>query len=97
MMTDEAIEDHLLDLVDEWHAGHGKGQPLHEYLGMTQDQYDQWMPAGELPRGYTPPQLAAPKPLAFDHAGFLATVMLTIIGALVLLALIAEFTKPGGH
>jgi hypothetical protein len=97
MMTEEAIEDHLLDLVDEWHAGHGDGRPLHEHLGMTREQYENWLHDDELPVGYHPPQLRNPKPTAFDHAGFLATILMLVLGAGVALALIAEFTKPGGH
>lgn len=30
------------DAVDAWHDGAGQGQELHEYLGMTWDEYSLW-------------------------------------------------------
>jgi hypothetical protein len=34
----EAIDDE----VEAWHNG-ASGLPLHAYLGMTQDEYDEWL------------------------------------------------------
>jgi hypothetical protein len=31
------------DLVEHWHNGEGDGQPLHEFLGMTWEQYADWV------------------------------------------------------
>ena len=41
-MTDEEIDDR----IDKWHQG-GTGQTLIEYLGMTRDEYRDWV--GGLP------------------------------------------------
>lgn len=43
-----ALDRHLLDerlddKVEEWHEGAGEGMALHEYLGMTQEQYAAWV------------------------------------------------------
>ena len=35
-------EDDIDDLVDTWHAG-GTGMPLHEFLGLTREQYARWV------------------------------------------------------
>jgi hypothetical protein len=31
------------DAIDRWHAGDGKGVPLHVYLGLTPEQYEKWL------------------------------------------------------
>jgi len=36
-------EEKLLDEVDRWHEMHGDGVPLHEFLGMTHDEYARWV------------------------------------------------------
>jgi hypothetical protein len=36
VLPDEAK---MLDLVDGWHTGENHGKPLHEFLGMTWDEY----------------------------------------------------------
>ncbi|WP_157186566.1 hypothetical protein [Nocardia jiangxiensis] len=38
-MTDDEIDDR----VDEWHNGAGLGMDLHEYLGWTWEQYQEWL------------------------------------------------------
>lgn len=38
----------MLDLIGEWHDADGADRPLPEYLGMTNDQYAQWV-MGKLP------------------------------------------------
>jgi hypothetical protein len=30
-------------LVDRWHAGGGRGKPLHDFLGLTWDEYRLWV------------------------------------------------------
>jgi hypothetical protein len=36
-------EKRLNDAIDRWHAGQGDGMPLHTYLGLTPEQYEQWL------------------------------------------------------
>ena len=33
----------LDDLIEEWHNTEGDGIPLHEFLGMTWDEYKRWV------------------------------------------------------
>lgn len=33
----------LLVKIDAWHDGAGEGQALHEYLGLTQEQFAAWL------------------------------------------------------
>lgn len=35
-------DDDLNDLVNEWHNLPDDGTPLHDYLGMTWDEYCEW-------------------------------------------------------
>jgi len=39
---------HLDHLVDVWHLGKTKhkNEPLHEFLGMSQEQYEKWAAIG---------------------------------------------------
>lgn len=37
------------DYVEKWHLGEGPGLALHEYLGMTHEQYKVWFEKNELP------------------------------------------------
>lgn len=37
------------NLIDAWHDG-DSNLPLHEYLGMTQAEYHEWVRAGREPR-----------------------------------------------
>lgn len=41
------------DLVDDWHNSPDDGVSLHEFLGMTWDQYKRWVESVELPDGWT--------------------------------------------
>lgn len=49
MVDPEQLAD---DLVDAWHNSPEDGRPLHEFMGMSWDQYKRWvecrMPAAEL-------------------------------------------------
>ena len=38
----EAMIEEIDDYVDEWHANPA-GLPLHEYLGMSRDEYALWL------------------------------------------------------
>lgn len=42
MKTETPEEKEINDLIDQWHAGDGK-IPLHEFLGMTWDEYCKWV------------------------------------------------------
>lgn len=44
--TTEANTD---ERIDQWHALPEDGQPLHEYLGLTWDQYAHWAQYNTLP------------------------------------------------
>ena len=42
-LTGAASESEIDDFVDQWHDGEaGKGQDLHEFLGMTWEEYSSW-------------------------------------------------------
>ena len=41
-------EDDIDDLVDTWHAG-GTGMPLHEFLGLTREEYAHWVEQPDAP------------------------------------------------
>lgn len=36
-------EDEIDELVALWHEGVGGDQPLHEFLGMTWEEYARWV------------------------------------------------------
>lgn len=38
-----AREKELADRIDRWHANPAQDQPLHEYLGLTLEQYERWL------------------------------------------------------
>jgi hypothetical protein len=42
-MTAPETPQSLDDLVDRWHEGDGEGVELHEYLGMSWDEYCKWV------------------------------------------------------
>ena len=51
-----SIQDDLDDLVDRWHKGEGGSMPLHEWLGMTWEEYGPFaMDANHLPTNYILP------------------------------------------
>lgn len=31
------------DLIDRWHNGEGRGIPLYEFLGMTKEEYEEFV------------------------------------------------------
>jgi len=37
------------DCIDLWHCGAAGDQPLHEYLGMTWEEYALWVETSQLP------------------------------------------------
>jgi hypothetical protein len=42
----EALPDEIDDFIDRWHEGvdpQAKSLPLHEYLGLTLDEYELWV------------------------------------------------------
>lgn len=39
----EAAPEDIDQYVAAWHDGAGKGQPLHEFLGLTWSEYDSWV------------------------------------------------------
>jgi hypothetical protein len=41
--TWDELVDRVDALVEEWHNGAGKDRPLHEFLGMTKEQYAEWI------------------------------------------------------
>lgn len=50
------------DRIAQWHDGDGAGQELHEYLGLTWDEYKNWIQTGKISKGdelmdYTPEQI----------------------------------------
>jgi hypothetical protein len=50
------IDDRMDDLIDLWHEGDGQGMSLHEWLGLTWDQFARWAEdPSDLPEGYEPP------------------------------------------
>lgn len=42
-MKKEQINEKLDDLIDEWHEAPEDGVSLHEYLGMTWEEYAIWV------------------------------------------------------
>jgi hypothetical protein len=44
----KATKENIDDLIDEWHESNSE-LPLHEYLGLTWEQYKHWIKSDELP------------------------------------------------
>jgi hypothetical protein len=45
-----ATLDDISNYVDDWHkSGDEETRELHEYLGLTEEQYDYWLLHSELP------------------------------------------------
>lgn len=42
------------DLIGEWHDSPEDGRTLHEFLGLTWEEYGKWLQTNELPSGYVP-------------------------------------------
>lgn len=51
----KAPEEIIDDLIHDWNAGHGRGVPLHEYLGMDHAEYARFVEDGTVPPFYAPP------------------------------------------
>lgn len=41
-MTELEREERVLELVDRWHEGDGRGMEIHEYLGVDPAEYVAW-------------------------------------------------------
>ena len=41
-LSGDALPDEIDDFVDRWHEG-DSDLPIHEYLGMTRDEYLSWV------------------------------------------------------
>jgi hypothetical protein len=39
----EVVQDEIDDFVDEWHDDEQDDRALHEFLGMTQQEYELWV------------------------------------------------------
>lgn len=44
-MSESPAERIMNDMIDAWHDGAGDGLELHEYLGMTWEEYAAWVEA----------------------------------------------------
>lgn len=40
---EDAASAYLLDLVDRWHHGAGRHKQLHEFIGVSREQYAAWV------------------------------------------------------
>jgi hypothetical protein len=67
MMEEHNIEhydgrdDAVLDAVEAWHLGQaGEDQELHEYLGLTWEEYAVWAMDNIAPDGWKPPVPSTP-------------------------------------
>lgn len=43
-----ATKENIHDLIDKWHES-GSNQELHEFLGLTFEEYKQWVETDKLP------------------------------------------------
>jgi hypothetical protein len=48
--------DELDDKIQEWHEGAGQGEELHEYLGFTLEEYQEWFKTGMVPKRVRDPR-----------------------------------------
>jgi hypothetical protein len=46
-LTGEALANDIDDYIDAWHEG-SENQPLHEFLGMSEQEYALWLPDPDL-------------------------------------------------
>jgi hypothetical protein len=42
-VTDDEANEEVLELVHRWHAGHGKGCQIYEYIGVSNETYRAWV------------------------------------------------------
>lgn len=47
-MPRKVTKENIGDLIEEWH-GSDSNQELHEFLGLTWEQYARWVKTDELP------------------------------------------------
>ncbi|MGE7983705.1 hypothetical protein [Solibacillus sp. NPDC093137] len=48
-MTKTVTKENINDLIEEWHENDDLHQELHEFLGLTWEQYAHWVKTDELP------------------------------------------------
>lgn len=53
LSRDEFMNEVLGDCIGEWHSGMGYNQTIEEYLGLTWDEYGQWVECRGLPKAWT--------------------------------------------
>jgi hypothetical protein len=55
-MTD--VVEEIETLIDDWHYGAGNSwkYALPDWLGMTSDQFDDYVDEGIIPKDWTPPE-----------------------------------------
>jgi hypothetical protein len=42
-LTGDVVMDEIDDFVEEWHTSKQNSEPIHEFLGMTEDEYALWV------------------------------------------------------
>lgn len=42
-LVGKIVQDEIDDFIDRWHEGEGQGHPLHDFLGMTKEEYNLWV------------------------------------------------------
>ena len=47
----KVTKENIHDLIEQWHESDSK-QELHEFLGLTFEQYKRWVETDELPTDY---------------------------------------------
>ena len=55
MAVEPVSTDDIDDAVERWHELPEDGKSLHEYLGMTWDEYCEWVQDGVVPAGWSLP------------------------------------------
>jgi len=65
----ELKEDRIDDFIGAWHRGEGGDQSLHEYLGLTWPEYQEWvMESGALQRILAKRRTSQTRPCSPDAA-----------------------------
>lgn len=44
-------QDEIDDLIDQWHENGQTSMPLYEFLGWTNEEFDQYVRTGKAPKG----------------------------------------------
>lgn len=42
-LSGDAFLDEIDDYIDQWHEGEGEDLELHEFLGMSEEEYNLWL------------------------------------------------------